>query len=63
MREKDVVDGKFEELTEQLHHLRAQRKQEQPLINELQEDNQRMEDQIKGLNVQQVAIMANTSSS
>lgn len=54
--EKDSVDAKFEELTEQLHYLRSQRKTEQPLINELLEENQKMEDQIKALNVEQGAI-------
>jgi len=54
--EKESVDAKCEELTEQLHYLRAQRKQEQPLINELVEENQKMEDHIKALNVEQGAI-------
>eukprot|EP00281_Chroomonas_sp_CCMP1168_P000577 CAMPEP_0206266474 /NCGR_PEP_ID=MMETSP0047_2-20121206/30593_1 /ASSEMBLY_ACC=CAM_ASM_000192 /TAXON_ID=195065 /ORGANISM="Chroomonas mesostigmatica_cf, Strain CCMP1168" /LENGTH=421 /DNA_ID=CAMNT_0053694529 /DNA_START=15 /DNA_END=1280 /DNA_ORIENTATION=- len=58
VQEKEVVDNKFEALTEQLHYLRAQRKQELPLITELEEDNQRMEDQIKALNVEQGAIKA-----
>lgn len=58
LQEKEVVDNKFEALTEQLHYLRAQRKQELPLITELEEDNKRMEDQIKALNVEQVMLTA-----
>jgi chromosome segregation ATPase len=58
MQEKLSVDGHFEALTEQLHHLRAQHQQEQPLIVELQQDNSRMEEEIRRLNSEQVALKA-----
>lgn len=56
MQEKNVVENQFEALTEQLHHLRAQYQQEQPLIAELQQDNGRMEEEIRRLNSEQVGL-------
>lgn len=51
--QKAEADMKFEQLTAQLSQLRAQRKQEEPIINELQADNDRMEGQIRSLNHEQ----------
>ena len=45
-------------LTEQLHHLRVQHQQEQPLLVELQQDNSRMEEEIRRYNAEHVAVKA-----
>mmetsp|Transcript_67091 Transcript_67091/g.98159 ORF Transcript_67091/g.98159 Transcript_67091/m.98159 type:complete len:441 (-) Transcript_67091:272-1594(-) len=50
---KTEVDMRFEQLNVQLSQLRAQRKQEEPIIHELHVENEKMEEQIRGLNQQQ----------
>jgi kinetochore protein Nuf2 len=54
--QKAEVDMKFEQLTAQLSQLRAQRKQEEPIINELQNENEKMEGQIRALNHEQSSL-------
>ena len=53
---KAEVDMKFEQLTAQLTQLRAQRKQEEPIIGELQDENEKMEGQIRALNHEQSSL-------
>ena len=54
--QKADVDMKFEQLTAQLTQLRAQRKQEEPIIDELQGENENMEGQIRALNQEQSSL-------
>jgi kinetochore protein Nuf2 len=54
--QKADVDMRFEQLTEQLNQLRAQRKQEEVIIDELQVENEKMEEQIRTLNHEQSSL-------
>ena len=54
--QKTDVDRRFEQLTAQLTQLRAQRKQEEPIINELQVENEKAEEQIRRLNLEQSSL-------
>jgi len=54
--QKAEVDSKFEQLNAQLTQLRAQRKQEEPIIEELHAENEKMESQIRSLNQEQSSL-------
>ena len=51
--QKAEADMRFEQLNAQLTQLRAQRKQEEPIIEELQAENEKMQNQIRSLNHEQ----------